>query len=150
MAEVREINPEVPPSGTGCARCLAADPPAGGSISGGAPSVVTSDAATPHRASTHGPTSTRQTIATCRVSSPGGLVLGLRDRRVRRRSAARPALATPKTSRHPAQPAPCPRTGSSGSTDSALLPSTGTGWKRWLLRLGGGRLTGQDTVELAT
>jgi Zn-finger in ubiquitin-hydrolases and other protein len=26
MAEVREINPEVPPSGTGCAECLAADP----------------------------------------------------------------------------------------------------------------------------
>jgi hypothetical protein len=26
MAEVREINPEVPPSGTGCAQCLAADP----------------------------------------------------------------------------------------------------------------------------
>ena len=27
MAEVREINPEVPPSGEGCAECLAADPP---------------------------------------------------------------------------------------------------------------------------
>jgi len=27
MAEICEINPQVPPSGTGCAECLAADPP---------------------------------------------------------------------------------------------------------------------------
>jgi hypothetical protein len=56
MGEVREINPEVPPSGTGCAECLAADPPGGGSISGGVRSAVTSDAATPRRVSTRGPT----------------------------------------------------------------------------------------------
>ena len=61
-----------------------------------------------------------------------------------------PPLHHPKTSRHPAQPAQCPRTGSSGSTDSALLPSTATKQRsRELLRLDGGWLTGQDAVELA-
>ena len=151
MADVREINPEVPPSGTGCAECLAADPTGWwfhlrrcaqcGHI-GCCDSSPSQHARAHFFATDHRYVQSFEPgedwfwdFETDEYAAGPQLV---------------PPFTTPKTSRHPARPAPCPRTGSSASTDSALLPSTATKQRgRELLRLDGGWLSGQNSVELA-